>query len=121
MSAKRSDALRDHLEEDILTGALRPGDRLDEMSLAERFGVSRTPIREALFHLAAAGLIDNRPKRGAIVAEIGPRQLVEMFEVMAELEGMCARLAARRATQCTAARSVLPTRSRRTRRGPHRT
>lgn len=95
---KRSDELRDELEEEILTGVLRPGARLEEAVLAERFGVSRTPIREALLQLAVAGLIENRPRRGAAVAEIGPRCLMEMFDVMAELESMCARLAARRVT-----------------------
>jgi DNA-binding GntR family transcriptional regulator len=96
-TGKLSDRLRETLEEEIVTGALKPGDRLEEIALAERFGVSRTPIREALLQLSAAGLIANRPRRGAVVAEIGPRRLVEMFAVMAELEGMCARLAARRA------------------------
>lgn len=94
---KLSDRLREALEEEIVTGALQPGDRLEEVALAQRFAVSRTPIREALHQLAAAGLIDNRPRRGALVAEIGPGRLVEMFEVMGELEGLCARLAARRA------------------------
>lgn len=96
-AGKLSDRLRERLEEDILTGHLPPGARLEETALAGRFGVSRTPIREALLQLSAAGLIDNRPRRGAVVAEIGPRRLVEMFAVMAELEALCARLAARRA------------------------
>lgn len=48
--------------------------------------------------MSASGLIENRPRRGAVVAEIGPRKLMEMFDVMAELEAMCARLAARRVT-----------------------
>ncbi len=94
----RADSLRDQLEEEILTGALAPGSRLEEVALARRFGVSRTPIREALFQLSAAGLVESRPRRAAVVAEIGPCQLTEMFEVMAELEAMCARLATRRAT-----------------------
>jgi len=95
--SKRAAALRDTLEEEILTGTLAPGTRLDEVGLAARFGVSRTPIREALFQLSAAGLIETGARRGAHVAEIGPRRLMEMFEVMAELEALCARLAARRA------------------------
>ena len=101
---KRSEELRDALEEEILTGQLRAGDRLEEVLLATRFGVSRTPIREALLQLAGTGLIENRPRRGAVVAEIGPRRLMEMFDVMAELESMCARLAARRATDEAIAR-----------------
>jgi DNA-binding GntR family transcriptional regulator len=90
--------LRDQIENEILTGALPPGHRLDEVSLATRFGVSRTPIREVLFQLASAGLVEIRPRRGAVVAELGPERLVQMFEVMAGLEGMAGRLAARRHT-----------------------
>ncbi|MEM7507967.1 MAG: GntR family transcriptional regulator [Pseudomonadota bacterium] len=97
--SKRVDTLRDTLEEEIVTGLLQPGDRLEEVALANRFGVSRTPIREALFQLAAAGLIESRSRRGTFVAEIGPRRLLEMFDVMAEFEAMCAQLAARRATE----------------------
>ncbi len=92
----RSETLREQIEEMIAVGQLKPGQHLDETVLAEKFGVSRTPIREALIQLASMGIIVIRPRRGAIVAEIGPQQLIEMFEVMAELEAMCARLAARR-------------------------
>lgn len=99
MSKRRSDELRDAIEELIAFGKLQPGERLDETVLAERFGVSRTPVREALNQLATAGMVEIRPRRGAVVAEIGARRLVEMFEVMAELEGMCGRLAARRMTE----------------------
>lgn len=93
---KRAKTLRDALEDDIATGRFKPGERLDEVSLAERFGVSRTPIREALLQLSAGGLVEVRPHRGAIVAKIAPDRLVEMFDVMAELEAMVGRLAARR-------------------------
>jgi len=96
MKKRRSEELRDEIEELIAFGKLPPGKHLDETELAEHFGVSRTPVREALNQLASAGLIEIRPRRGAVVAELGPQQLVEMFEVMAELEGMCGRLAARR-------------------------
>lgn len=95
----RSEMLRDAIEEMIAVGSLVPGQHLDETELAARFGVSRTPIREALIQLSSSGLIVMRPRRGAVVAEIAPRQLVEMFEVMAELEAMCGRLAARRMTE----------------------
>jgi DNA-binding GntR family transcriptional regulator len=98
----RAQQLRDTLEDDIVNGRLKPGARLDEGGLAERFRVSRTPIREALQQLAATGLVQTLPKRGTFVAEIGIPELIEMFEVMAELEGMCGRLAARRIskTEC---------------------
>lgn len=95
----RAGGLRDTLEEDILTGRLSPGERLEEQALAARFGVSRTPIREALFQLSASGLVEQKPRRGAVVAEIGPRRLLEMFEVMAELEALAARHAARRGAE----------------------
>src|ERR1700760_4409686 len=91
-----SERLRESIEEEIATGKLLPGTRLDETELATRFGVSRTPIREAIKLLHGEGLIEHRPRRGAVVAQIGADRLVEMFEVMAELEAMCARLAARR-------------------------
>ena len=95
---KISDQLRERIEEQIATGELQPGSALDEATLVEQYSVSRTPVREALIQLAAEGLIEMRPRRGAIVTAIGPARLMEMFEVMAELEAMCGRLAARRIT-----------------------
>jgi DNA-binding GntR family transcriptional regulator len=98
VSMRRADVLRDQIEEDIVTGALAPGERLDEQSLATRFNVSRTPIREALAMLASADLVTLHPRRGAFVAALGVREIVERFEMMAAIEGMCGRLAARRIT-----------------------
>ncbi len=98
-SVSQAQKLRDALEEDIVNGALKPGDRLDEAALAERFEVSRTPLREAFKALAGSGLVETVPNRGTFVANVGLPQLIEMFEVMAELEGMCARLAARRISE----------------------
>ncbi|WP_244818152.1 GntR family transcriptional regulator [Caballeronia sp. Lep1P3] len=92
----RADQLRESIEEDIATGTLLPGAPLDEAELTARFRVSRTPVREALLQLAAAGMVEMRPRHGAVVAKISLDRLVEMFEVMAELEAMCGRLAARR-------------------------
>ncbi|MCV3238942.1 GntR family transcriptional regulator [Mesorhizobium sp. ZC-5] len=91
--------LRDEIENGIVTGTLAPGSRLDEVQLASRFGVSRTPIREALMQLGAIGLVEIRPRRGAVVVDPGPNRIYEMFEVMAELEGMAGSLAARRYTE----------------------
>lgn len=96
---RHADRLRDQLEQEIVTGTLRPGERLDEHSLAARFGVSRTPIREALMQLAASGLVTLRPRRGAFVASFSLKEILERFEVMAALEGACAALAARRITE----------------------
>jgi DNA-binding GntR family transcriptional regulator len=90
--------LRDEIENSIVTGAFEPGERLDEVQLATRFGVSRTPVREALMQLGAIGFVEIRPRRGAIVVEPGPQRIYEMFEVMAELEGMAGAFAARRHT-----------------------
>jgi DNA-binding GntR family transcriptional regulator len=92
----RSEHVRELIEEGIATGSFPPGMRLDEMELAERFNVSRTPLREALFQLASAGIVVMQPRRGTVVAEVTPHRLVEMFEVMGELEALCARLSARR-------------------------
>src|SRR5438128_11264889 len=90
--------LKQSIEDAVIAGEFLPGDRLDEASLAERFGVSRTPIREALLQLGAEGFIDVRPRRGAIVSVPSPTGLFEMFETMAEIESACGRLAARRPT-----------------------
>ena len=92
----RAEQLRELIEESIATGAFAPGMHLDETELAKRYGVSRTPLREALFQLASTGIVVMRPRRGAIVAEASATRMVEMFEVMAELEALCGRLAARR-------------------------
>jgi DNA-binding GntR family transcriptional regulator len=93
-----ADSLRRRLEEEIVAGRLKSGERLDEHSLARRFRVSRTPVREALRQLAASGLVERRPRQGSVVATITIPGMIELFEVMAELESMCARLAARRMT-----------------------
>lgn len=97
--SKLSEKLRELIEEEVATGKLLPGTHLDEVELAARFGVSRTPIREALSQLAGEGLVETQPRRGVVVAQASPQRLVEMFEVMAELEAMCARLASRRISE----------------------
>jgi DNA-binding GntR family transcriptional regulator len=94
----RSEQLRDAIEEMIAVGKLAPGQHLDETELATAFGVSRTPVRETLIQLASMGLVVIRPRRGAVVAQLGPQELVERFEVMSELEAVISRLAARRMT-----------------------
>lgn len=93
-----SETLRTQLEEMIVDGRLKPGERLDEFDLAQRFKVSRTPVREAVKALVAVGLIEVRPRQGLVVATISIPVLLEMFQMMASLEGLCAKLAARRAT-----------------------
>lgn len=93
---KRSLAVLETIEERIVDGHYPPGMRLDEVALANEFGVSRTPIRETLIQLSSSGMVELRPRRGAVVADASPHRICEMFEVMSELESMCGRLAARR-------------------------
>ena len=92
----RAEELRVQLADEIVRGALEPGTALDEMELARRFGVSRTPVREAIRQLAASGLIEAHAHRGAFVARPSAEHLLGMFEAMAELEALCAGLAAER-------------------------
>lgn len=94
------------LEDEIASGRYAPGARLEEIALADRFGVSRTPIREALRLLSSSGLVEIRPRRGAVVAEMSLDRLIEMFETMAEMEAVCGRLAARRMTKSERAELV---------------
>ncbi|MEO1329367.1 MAG: GntR family transcriptional regulator [Pseudomonadota bacterium] len=96
MGAQAGQSLRDIIENEILSGRHKPGDRLDEARLAERFSVSRTPVRQALHGLESAGLIEIRPRRGAFVKRMSAAELLEMFETMAEQEASCARFAALR-------------------------
>jgi DNA-binding GntR family transcriptional regulator len=94
-----AESLRAKLEEAIAAGRLEPGSRLDEQEIAQRFGVSRTPVREAFRLMAANNLVELRGRQGATVRAIKAQELLEMFQVMAELEGLCARLAARRVSE----------------------
>lgn len=86
------------LEDDIFTGRLPPGAALDEEALAQRFQVSRTPVREAMLQLIQSGLVEKKPRQGAIVARTDISDMIRLFEVMSELEGICAKFAARRMT-----------------------
>lgn len=96
--ATLANTLHRRLETEIVTGRIEPGSRLDEQEIAERYGCSRTPVREAFRLLAADRLVELRGRQGAAVRSIGAQTLIEMFQVMGELEGLCARLAARRVT-----------------------
>ena len=96
MKETRADFLRRQLADQIITGQRRPGDRLDERDIARAFGLSRTPVREALRQLAAIGLAERRPHRGVIVACPSDAYLTETFELMADVESLCARYAAMR-------------------------
>lgn len=94
-----ADRLRAEIADEILSGQMVPGEALDEVELARRFGVSRTPVREAIRLLAAGGLVQARPHRSAIVARPGRAELIAMFEALKELEAVCAGLAAERMTE----------------------
>jgi DNA-binding GntR family transcriptional regulator len=93
-----SDEVFHALVKDILSGAVEPGQRLDEPSVCRQFGVSRTPVREALRRLSGTGLVEVTPRRGVTVARIDVEQLTDMFEALAEFEALCARLCAVRMT-----------------------
>jgi DNA-binding GntR family transcriptional regulator len=93
------DKLAATLQARMLSGELVSGTRLRQEALAEEFGVSRTPVREALRKLQAGGLVELRPHRGALVRAPSAREIRDAYEVRAELEGLAAELAARRIRQ----------------------
>lgn len=86
------------LRQRIIEGALRAGSKLNERELCERLNVSRTPLREAIKMLAAEGLVELMPNRGAVVAVLDEQDVFDTFEVIAGLEGMSGELAAQRIT-----------------------
>lgn len=93
-----ANVLRRHIADDILDGTREPGSRLDERSLAEEFGVSRTPVREAIQQLVSAGLAKSKPRSGAVVQGVEPGRVALLCEASILLESLCARLAAARIT-----------------------
>jgi DNA-binding GntR family transcriptional regulator len=93
------DKLAATIQARVLSGELASGTRLRQEALAEEFGVSRTPVREALRKLQASGLVELRPNRGALVRGLSAREIRDAYEVRAELEGLAAELAAVRIRQ----------------------
>ena len=91
---RAADKLIAQITQEISSGLLRPGDQLEESALAEKFSVSRTPIREAIRAMVGSGLLQTRPRKGAIVRVLTSKELLDLFEVAAGLEGMACRLAA---------------------------
>jgi DNA-binding GntR family transcriptional regulator len=87
------------LREAIILGELRPGERLMEVQLAEQMGVSRTPVREAIRKLELEGLVDMLPRRGAQVADLSVKDIIDVLEVRAALDGLATELSAERITQ----------------------
>ena len=98
MKTNRASEIAQALQTEIFEGGFANGDRLNETALAQRFGVSRTPLREALKILATSGMVEQIPNRGVFIRQPGPVELLNMFEVMSELEAICGRLAAKRIT-----------------------
>ena len=86
----------DQLKKNILTGSIVPGTRMMEIELAEKMGVSRTPVREAIRKLEKEGLVTIEPRRGAYASDISVKDLVDVLEVRENLEGFAASLAASR-------------------------
>lgn len=88
--------VRQHLADDIASGRLPPGTKLDEVEVARRFAVSRTPVREAFRLLANTGLVTNEPHKGVTVAWLSAEALAGLYEALAEVAGVLARMAAAR-------------------------
>ncbi len=88
------DSLAAELQARVLSGAIPSGTRLRQSALAAEFGVSRTPVREALRKLQAGGIVDLQPNRGALVRGLSPREVRDAYCVRAELEALAAELAA---------------------------
>jgi len=91
---RAADKLILQITQEISSGLLRPGDQLEEAALAEKFNVSRTPIREAIRAMVGLGLLETKPRKGAVVRVLTSKELLDLFEVAAGLEGMACRLAA---------------------------
>lgn len=96
-SATLSQQVAAALTVDIVSGSIRPGTRLDENSIAKRFKVSRTPVRDALRWLAASGLVQFAPRRGCSVMPVERAKVQDAYEAFGEIEALCARLCALRA------------------------
>jgi len=95
----QADMIRLELERDIFDGHLKPGSSVEEGRLAERFGVSRTPVREAIANLVQAGLLTKSAHRRAVVRKLDAGSLLELFEALSEMEGAAGQLAAARMTE----------------------
>ena len=96
---KISDRIRLTIEQKIQEGSLLPGDPIDENRLMAEYGASRTPLREALLQLQAQGLLESLPRGGMVVAKMDVQQLLAMWELLAELESLCARYACERMSE----------------------
>jgi DNA-binding GntR family transcriptional regulator len=96
---KVSDQIRLLIEESISSGELLPGDAIDDVALAKNHKISRTPVREALLQLQAQGIVTNPARGGFTVSKMNLQQLLSLWELLAELEGVAVRLACERMSQ----------------------
>jgi DNA-binding GntR family transcriptional regulator len=96
MPLTMADKIAQQLAEQILSGELAPGQRIEEKRVSDQFTVSRTPVRDALRQLTATGLVATKPHKGVTVIDLDVEQLSDMFEAQAEIEALCARLSAKR-------------------------
>lgn len=99
MLKRTADQIYETLLKRIVDGDLRPGDSLGEQATAEEFGLSRTPVREALQRLSNAGLAERGSRRAFVVRRMDQSELQDLFEALGELEALVARLAALRMTE----------------------
>ena len=99
MIIRAADSIFESLIDEIMVGRMVPGEPLIEQALAEQFGVSRTPVREALHRLAQAGLAERGARRAYIVRAMAPGDLAELFEATGEVESTLAALAANRMSE----------------------
>lgn len=93
-----SDKIYSQLSASILAGEIAPGQKLEEQDIADQYGVSRTPIREAFRLLDTAGLVESKAHRGVTVIDLDVDQIADMYEALEEIEAICARLSAERMT-----------------------
>ena len=93
------DVVFENLREAILEGKLEPGQRLMEVQLAEQLGVSRTPVREAIRKLELEGLVVMLPRKGAYVADVSLKDIIDVLDIRSPVEGLAAYLAADRITE----------------------
>src|SRR3546814_18080718 len=105
MSMKARDRIHLSIETQISSGQLLPGDPISEDALITQFGVSRTPVREAMLQMQAEGMLTSLPRGGVVVAKMNVAQLFSMWELLAALEGMCARSACERMSKAEIGRA----------------
>jgi DNA-binding GntR family transcriptional regulator len=103
MKLKRHQTLREQivtsLRESIIRGELSPGQKITEPELAEKLGISRTPIREAFRQLESEGFLTVIPRKGAVVSTVTPKEVEDFYELKSLLEGYASRMAARKVTE----------------------